>query len=180
MNPMNAYLADWLPLIQSLGWTLLHFLWQGAVIAAGYAAFRLLVPADRPEARYAAGLAALGLIALCPPLTLAIVYPNVVVAAANAEQTAIDAVVATAAAVTPAAESFRLDWVMPWLVLSWVLGVAVMAWRAFASGRHSSASPSTAPSRARSSSACSPRSRAASVSCASCACSSRARSIRRR
>src|SRR5262249_55604563 len=38
MSPMSAYLADWLPLIQSLGWTLLHFLWQGAVIAAGYAA----------------------------------------------------------------------------------------------------------------------------------------------
>jgi bla regulator protein BlaR1 len=131
MNPMDAYLADWFPLIQSLGWTLLHFLWQGAVIAAGYAAFRLIVPAERPEARYAAGLVALALIALCPPLTLSIVYPNVVVAAASAEQTAIDAVVATAAAVTPAAESFRLDWVMPWLVLGWVLGVAVMAWRAF-------------------------------------------------
>src|SRR6185312_3278713 len=79
MSPMNAYLADWLPLIQSLGWTLLHFLWQGAVIAAGYAAVRLLVPADRAEIRYSAGLLALALIALCPPLTLAIVYPNVVV-----------------------------------------------------------------------------------------------------
>jgi bla regulator protein blaR1 len=131
MSPMNAYLADWLPLIQSLGWTLLHFLWQGAVIAAGYAAVRIFVPADRAEARYNAGLAALALIALCPPLTLAIVYPNVVVAAANAEATGIDVVVATAVAAAPGAESFRLDWVMPWLVLSWVLGVAVMAWRAF-------------------------------------------------
>lgn len=131
MSPMNAYLADWLPLIQSLGWTLLHFLWQGAVVAAGYAAVRLFVPAERAEARYAAGLAALALIALCPPLTLAIVYPNVVFSAANAEPTAIDAVVATAVAAAPGADSFRLDWVMPWLVLSWVLGVAVMAWRAF-------------------------------------------------
>lgn len=131
MSAMNAYLADWFPLIQSLGWTLLHFLWQGAVIAAGYAAVRLFVPAERAEARYGAGLVALALIALCPPLTLAIVYPNVVVSAANAEATAIDAVVATAAAVAPVADSFRLDWVMPWLVLSWVLGVAVMAWRAF-------------------------------------------------
>lgn len=132
MNPMNAYLADWMPLIQSLGWTLLHFLWQGAVIAAGYAAFRILVPADRPEARYAAGLVALALIALCPPLTLAIVYPNVVVAAAqNVQPTGIDAIVATAVVAAPAAESFRLDWLLPYLVLSWVLGVAIMAWRAF-------------------------------------------------
>jgi len=131
MSPMNAYLADWLPLIQSFGWTLLHFLWQGAVIAAGYAAVRLLVPADRAEIRYSAGLAALALIALCPPLTLAIVYPNVVVSAANAQATGIDAVVATAIAAAPVADSFRLDWVMPWLVLGWMLGVAVMAWRAF-------------------------------------------------
>lgn len=132
MSSMNAYFADWLPLIQSLGWTLLHFLWQGAVIAAAYAAVRLLVPAHRVEARYNAGLAALALIALCPPLTLAIVYPNVVVAAASAgaQPTGIDAVVATVAA-APDAASFRLDWVMPWLVLSWVLGVGVMAWRAF-------------------------------------------------
>jgi TonB family protein len=128
--PMSLYLADWLPLIQSLGWTLLHFLWQGALIAAGYAAVRLLVPADHAEARYAAGLAALALIALCPPLTLAVVYPHVVVAAANAESTAIDAIVATAAA-APAPNAFTLDWVLPWLVLSWVVGVAVMAWRAF-------------------------------------------------
>ncbi len=91
----------------------------------------MFVPAERAEARYAAGLGALALIAICPPLTLAIVYPQVVVSAANAEPTAIDAVVATAAAVSPGASAFTLDWVMPWLVLSWVVGVAVMAWRAF-------------------------------------------------
>jgi bla regulator protein blaR1 len=128
MSPMSAYLADWLPLIQSLGWTLLHFLWQGAVIAAGYAAVRVFVPASHAEARYASGLAALALIAICPPLTLAIVYPHVVIAAANAEPVAIDAVVATAGA---ASDGASLDWMLPWLVLSWVLGVAVMAWRAF-------------------------------------------------
>ena len=104
MSPTNAYLADWFPLIQSFGWTLLHFLWQGAVIAAGYAAVRLLVPADRAEIRYSAGLVALALIALCPPLTLAIVYPNVVVAAANAQATGIDAVVGTAGSAAPAAD----------------------------------------------------------------------------
>jgi beta-lactamase regulating signal transducer with metallopeptidase domain len=127
---MSLDLADWLPLIQSLGWTLLHFLWQGAAIGLGYATLRLILPADHAEARYNAGLVALVLIAICPPLTLGIVYPHVV-AAAGAEPTAIDAIVASvpSAAAEPDA-TFTLDRVLPWLVLSWVLGVAIMAWRA--------------------------------------------------
>jgi len=129
---MSMNLADWLPLIQSLGWTLLHFLWQGAVIGVGYATVRLIVPASHAEARYATGLAAMALIAICPPLTLGIIYSHVVTAAASAEPTGIAAVAATASSfvAAPAAEAFSLDHVLPWLVLSWVLGVAVMAWRA--------------------------------------------------
>jgi len=129
---MSMNLADWLPLIQSLGWTLLHFLWQGAVIGVGYAMVRLIVPASHAEARYATGLAAMALIAMCPPLTLGIIYSHVVTAAASAEPTGIAAVAATASSfvAAPAAEAFSLDHVLPWLVLSWVLGVAVMAWRA--------------------------------------------------
>ena len=128
---MSAYLADWLPLIQALGWTLLHFLWQGALIGIGYATLRLVVPANHAEARYAAGLVALALIAICPPLTFAVVYPDVVVAAADVESTGIAVVAAKAsAAFAPAADAFSLDRVLPWLVLSWLLGVGVMAWRA--------------------------------------------------
>jgi bla regulator protein blaR1 len=129
---MNAHLADWLPLIQSLGWTLLHFIWQGALIAAGYAAMRAIVPAAHAEARYAGGMVSLALIALCPPLTLSVVYPQVVMAAANLEPASIDAISTAAAASAVAPDGgFTLDRVLPWLVLTWVLGVAVMAWRAF-------------------------------------------------
>jgi bla regulator protein BlaR1 len=129
---MSMNLADWLPLIQSLGWTLLHFLWQGAVIGVGYATVRLIVPASHAEARYATGLAAMALIAICPPLTLGIIYSHAAAVAASVESTNIAAVAATASSVVvaPVAEAFSLDHVLPWLVLSWVLGVAVMAWRA--------------------------------------------------
>jgi TonB family protein len=127
---MSTYLSDWLPLIQSLGWTLLHFLWQGALIGAGYAVVRLIVPAHHTEVRYAAGLAALALMALCPALTLGIVYPHVVATAAQVEPTGIDIVAATASAMDPATDASRLDGVLPWLVLLWVLGVTVTAWRA--------------------------------------------------
>jgi len=127
---MSMQLADWLPLIQSLGWTLLHFLWQGALIGLVYAGVRLVVPSSHAEARYGAGLAALALLALCPVLTLGIIYPHVVVAAANAEQTAIDAMIVPASAATQTSAGYTLDGVLPWLVLSWIVGVAVMAWRA--------------------------------------------------
>jgi len=127
--PMSSYLADWFPLIQSLGWTLLHFLWQGTLIGLGFAAVRAIVPASHAEARYAAGLAAMALIALCPLVTLCVIYPNVVGSAASVEPTGIDAVVATASAAA-SASAFTLDRVLPWLVLSWVVGVAIMGWRA--------------------------------------------------
>ena len=126
---MSMNLADWLPLIQSLGWTLLHFIWQGAVIGLGYAILRMIVPASHAEARYAAGLCALALIALCPALTLGLIYPHMIGVAANAEPTGIDIVAATSSAVAPTIE-FTLDRVLPWLVLTWGIGVALMAWRA--------------------------------------------------
>jgi TonB family protein len=128
---MSLHLADWLPLIQSLGWTLLHFLWQGAAIGLGYATLRLIVPASQAEARYHAGLAALALMAICPPLTLSIVYPHIVSAAvAGADPAALAAITAGASAIVEPGTAFALDRVLPWLVLSWVLGVSIMAWRA--------------------------------------------------
>jgi len=127
---MNAELAGWLPLIQSLGWTLLHFLWQGALIGLAYAAMRWLFPAQRPEARYAAGLIALALMAACPALTLSIIYPQSLAEANEAVPLAADVIVT---GVVPAASSTQVafDHVLPWLVLSWLFGVAIMAARAF-------------------------------------------------
>ena len=127
---MSMQLADWLPLIQSLGWTLLHFLWQGALIGLVYGGLRVVVPPSRAEVRYAAGLFALALLALCPVLTLGVVYPHVVIAAANAEPSGIEFVTAATSAAAQPSAGFTLDRVLPWLVLGWIVGVAVMAWRA--------------------------------------------------
>src|SRR5581483_11635717 len=55
--------------IQPLGWSLVHFLWQGAVVAlllAGY--LRLLRPRSA-NARYLTACAALPVMAACPGLT---------------------------------------------------------------------------------------------------------------
>jgi bla regulator protein blaR1 len=129
---MNVNVADWLPLIQSLGWTLLHFLWQGALIGAGYAVVRLIVPPNRAETRYAAGLLALALMASAPVLTLSLIYPQSLDAAAAASvmpAEVTDAALTTDIAATPATE-LALDRALPWLVLTWLVGVAVMARRA--------------------------------------------------
>src|SRR6186997_1229955 len=59
-------------MIDSLAWTLLHFLWQGAVL--GFLAFLLLRLArpDRAATRYAIGVATLGLMLITSIATYAI------------------------------------------------------------------------------------------------------------
>lgn len=127
---MSIQIADWLPLIQALGWTLLHFLWQGALVGAGYGLVRIVVPPERADIRYAAGLIALALMALCLPLTMMLVYPESLAAASSAIVDSAGDVITIGAAQTLAASDSLLDRALPWLVLIWVLGVGVTAARA--------------------------------------------------
>jgi len=55
--------------IQLLGWTLLHFLWQGAIIATLLAGLLQLTRRLAPGVRYRMSLTALGLMALFPLVT---------------------------------------------------------------------------------------------------------------
>jgi TonB family protein len=119
-----------LPWIHALGWTLLHFLWQGLVIGAGYAAARALLPKSHCNARYATGLFALALLAAWPLATLIALRPQGVVEVAFGAP----AVAAGGVAVIAQAEAFDLaasiDRVLPWLVLVWLVGVLGVAGRA--------------------------------------------------
>ena len=45
--------------VQALGWTLLHFLWQGLLIGCATALAWAALRNARPEARYAVGCGAL-------------------------------------------------------------------------------------------------------------------------
>src|SRR5262249_3664344 len=51
-------------LTQALGWTLIHFLWQGAIVAIALACVLLLLRRKAPTTRYAAGCAAMMLMLL--------------------------------------------------------------------------------------------------------------------
>jgi beta-lactamase regulating signal transducer with metallopeptidase domain len=52
---------------EALGWALVHFVWQGALVALFYGAVRLF--SDSPKTRYAAGCAALSILAILPLIT---------------------------------------------------------------------------------------------------------------
>ena len=60
--------------VQRLGWTLLHFLWQGTAIVIGYAMLRsLLARSLGAQGRYILACAALAAMALAPPLTFMLI-----------------------------------------------------------------------------------------------------------
>jgi beta-lactamase regulating signal transducer with metallopeptidase domain len=78
-------LLEWLfrhPLVQPVGWALVHFLWQGAAVAGLLALLiRTCTPRGAPllrsaEHRYLAGCAALLLMAACPVVTLVHLLPD--------------------------------------------------------------------------------------------------------
>src|ERR1700747_2191236 len=62
-------LTNWISpgAMQSLGWALLHFFWQGTALAAVAAAAMVLF--RKPAARYLIGIGTLGLMLLCPIAT---------------------------------------------------------------------------------------------------------------
>lgn len=128
-------LSLWLSGVRLVGWTLVHFLWQGALIGLVYALARMVLP--RGEARYRAGMVALLAMALCP---LATAWHLFGVADSAAGQPVLPAFIAHAAASGDfVANGFapglawrrRLDAVLPWLVLAWSLGVLLLSWRAW-------------------------------------------------
>jgi beta-lactamase regulating signal transducer with metallopeptidase domain len=113
---MNAIELVWKqPWVARAGWTLVHFLWQGTLIAALLAAVR--GAAGRrltPRTRYAMACLALGLMAVAPLATF--------LASGSADPPALPA---------PAWRVSGAEWeqVLPWLVAAWLCGVAVFSVR---------------------------------------------------
>jgi beta-lactamase regulating signal transducer with metallopeptidase domain len=68
MSAIESLLAK--PMFQALGWTLLHFIWQGAAIAILYAAARFFLGKRAANARYFAACLALALMLAAPLVTL--------------------------------------------------------------------------------------------------------------
>lgn len=139
--------------VHSLGWTLVHFLWQGALLAALFALVRYLLRSASANTRYLAGCATLLVMlavmavtfsrqstvgnSVSPPATFNSDSPAV---AGHGPVDAIS-VSATLRSTTEGRHTVfaslrqfprMLERMLPWLVSAWLLGVSALSTRLFA------------------------------------------------
>src|SRR5580698_1203856 len=125
--------TNWLSagVMHALGWTLLHFLWQGTAIAALAAV--LMSVCRRASSRYVLAVAALALMLVAPVGTFFLVIPSAGASVANSLSVADMRPMATGNVVFGAASSAShlspsLN-ALPWLVEAWLFGVAFFSLR---------------------------------------------------
>src|SRR5580692_4856630 len=140
---MNSWLEQ--NLVQLLGWTLVHFLWQGIVIAALLAACLRLLRNAAPNHRYLAGCAALLLLVAAPVITFYCLSPQPTPQTApsagvfslelhklvSEPNMTVDQVYAAFKHQRPSF-SQRLEMSLPWLVFGWSIGVLALSCRLLA------------------------------------------------
>jgi uncharacterized protein (TIGR03435 family) len=128
------------PSVERLGWTLVHFLWQGLLIAALYAGVRKAVKRiSSPNTRYLLACAALAGMMAAPLVTFSLIRPSYAVAdsayrirdvppaASSFTATALSlSVRTTASSVGPAQ-------FLSWVVVIWLIG-AMAFWVRLAGG----------------------------------------------
>ncbi len=124
------------PVIQTLGWTLLHFLWQGAAVGALFACGRLTLRLFGlgGNLRYGFGLFCLGLLGLAPALTFVWLWESPGLSAASA--TVLPSISITVNNLDAASSvTAWLERALPWLVLAWAAGVLTLSGRVLVSWR---------------------------------------------
>lgn len=156
MNAIETILDK--PIFQALGWTLIHFIWQGALIAVIYASVSVLLRRFTASVRYAAACSAMLLMLLAPVATMLAISSSTDKLPATTARTTPDLQTAEAfaspasspqlmAAIKPEIEPTplqrpnsmeqwaqeRLPRLMPWLLAIWFAGVLFLSLR-FAGG----------------------------------------------
>jgi len=160
MNAIETLLDQ--PIFQALGWTLIHFIWQGALIALLYLSLSVLLRRFAANVRYTAACGAMLLMLLAPAVTMLSIdsVPDYVQAttlvpeALQSDQAAEAATLSSVEQMTPASETeietpaaaqqdsagSTKQWVrerfprtIPWLLALWFAGVFFLSLR-FAGG----------------------------------------------
>ena len=132
-----SHFVNWISpeVLRTLGWTLLHFVWQGAAVAALFAAASAVCRSA--SARYALAVGALVLMVAAPIATFAWLYRGTTPAVRSGAQggfSLVEGVTQRSAAFTtsgaPAAETLGAQpKIMLWLVEAWFLGVVLLSLR---------------------------------------------------
>lgn len=116
-------------MIQALGWTLVHFLWQGVAIAVLLGVANLVLRRAPAQTRYVAACAALLLMLAAPVATFLRLSRPVAIGPAMAAAPATQISAAAASAAGPAVPpSAGIPW-LPIVVALWAAGVALLSIR---------------------------------------------------
>ena len=110
------------PHMEALGFTLIHFCWQAALIAAVYKGLELALPNLRPQARYTMSLTAL--LAMLAAATLTFIYEEV-----RLLQTAMPATNISDVVLPEIGRQLHLSALLPWFDAVWLIGVAALSFR---------------------------------------------------
>jgi bla regulator protein blaR1 len=120
-----------------LGWSLLHFLWEGTLVALLLTVVLAIARQSSAQARYAICCAALALMALCPIATFAYLEQtsggttHVGLIAENASRLAVAQEQSVPTSLLERATAIA-DEAMPWMLAVWMIGVLVFVARAIA------------------------------------------------
>lgn len=126
-------------LINALGWTLVHSLWQGAAAAVGLALLMIFMRKYRSQTRYYIGVMTIMLVLGMAVVTFVSIYNGGAAGAATAGQSPGSAAVMTGAVEMEASGSILMFFKhyfnrhLPLLVTAWLLGILVLVLR-FAGG----------------------------------------------
>jgi GWxTD domain-containing protein len=122
---MNA-LALWVhtPAAQAVGWALVHFLWEGAALAAVLAATLFLLRPSSARARYAAACLTLFAMPVAFAITLLVLLPGHNIEAVNLVRLPNAPRLSAVPLFQPAPAPRTFRDLLPWLAPCWFAGVA--------------------------------------------------------
>ncbi|MEO7936566.1 MAG: M56 family metallopeptidase [Dokdonella sp.] len=124
---MSAMAVD-VSWVHALGWSLIHFLWQGALIGILFALAKGVLPKEQSAIRYATGLIALMVLVACPFFTFFVLWSPAALEMASVGNLALAQELVVLPSATIGGADSSGAW-LPLLVAGWVAGVFVMLWR---------------------------------------------------
>ncbi|WP_027329414.1 M56 family metallopeptidase [Marinimicrobium agarilyticum] len=123
MNWLTQWLGE--AFVFALGWTLLHSLWQGALVAAGLALLLAARPRWSSNARYLSAVVALAVVLIMSALTYSRYYLMVELALAESATVPEPVLTDSGSLFSPAVWAGWINRHMSTIVLLWMLGFAL-------------------------------------------------------